>query len=95
MSSKINKFLLAGYKFMPALRQPGSSFTCSTCRIFTKKQNKNTKIQKTGDARYIYRNELYNTCFQHNITFGDFKDLPRMASDKVLRDEEFENAVNS
>ena len=36
--------------------------------------------------RYIYRNELDNVCFQHEIAYEDFKDLPRRTtSDKVLR----------
>ena len=51
------------------------------------KKNK-TRLQKfkeTGDFRYMYRNELDKVCFQHDMTYGDFKDLPRrMASGKVL-----------
>ena len=38
----------------------------------------------------IYQNELDKACFQHDMTYGDFKDLPRRtASDKVLRDKAF------
>ena len=38
----------------------------------------------------IYQNELDKGCFQHDMTYGDFKDLPRRAaSDKVLRDKAF------
>ena len=69
------------------LRQP--EFTYSGCGSFTK----NKRIQKfkeTGDSRYIYQNKLDKACFQHDMTYGDFKDLPRRtASDKVLQDEEF------
>ena len=44
MDEIVNKFLLAGDKFMPKihLRQP--IFTYSACAPFTKKQRKNTKI---------------------------------------------------
>ena len=39
---------------------------------------------------YIYRNELDKACFQHDIAYGDFKDLSgRAAADKVLRDKAF------
>ena len=42
------------------------------------------KFEKTGDTKYIYKNELDKACFQH-MTYGDFKDLARTASDKVLK----------
>ena len=44
MNEIVNKFLLAGEKFMPEmhLKQPG--FTYSICVPFIKKQRKNTKI---------------------------------------------------
>ena len=32
----------------------------------------------------------YKACFQHNIAYGDFKDLEKRAAvDKVLRDKAF------
>ena len=53
----------------------------------TKKEFKNLKKQ---DTNYIYRNELDKACFQHDMDYGDFKDLARRtASDKVLRDKAF------
>ena len=46
---------------------------------------KNSKKQEIYD---IYQNELDKVCFQHDMTYGDFKDLPRRtASDKVLSDK--------
>ena len=49
----------------------------------------------TGDSRSIYRNELDKACFQHDLTYGDFKALARKtASDKVLRDKAFNIAKN-
>ena len=54
----------------------------------TKKESKSLK--KTGDTNYIYRNELDKACFQHGITYRDFKDLARrIAADKVLTDKAF------
>ena len=48
------------------------------------------KFKETGDAKYIYRNELDKACFQYHMAYEDFKDLSRrIASDKVLRDKAF------
>ena len=48
------------------------------------------KFKETGDSRYIYQNKLDNACFQHDMAYGDFKDLARRAaSDKILRDKIF------
>ena len=53
------------------------------------------KFKQTGDSRYIYRNELDKACFQHDMAYGDFKDLKkRTAADKVLRDKAFNVAKN-
>ena len=55
------------------------------------------KAKETGDIyrSYIYRNELHKTCFQHNMAYGDFKDLVRTtALDKVLRDKAFDISKN-
>ena len=87
MNEIVNKFLLADDKFMPEkhLKQPG--FTYSTCGTFTKNKERIQKFKETGDTSYIYKNELDKACFQHDMTYGDFKDLKRRtASDKILRD---------
>ena len=69
------------------LRQP--QFTYSACGPFTKNKERIQKFKKTGDTKYIYRNELEKACFQH-MACGDFKDLARRtAADKVLRDKAF------
>ena len=68
----INKFLLAGDKFMPEmhLRQP--QFTYSACGPLTKNKERIQKFKEAGDSRYIYRNELDKACFQHDMAYGDF-----------------------
>ena len=92
MNELINMFLLAGEKFMPErhLRQP--EFTYSACGTFTKRIQ---KFKETGDSQYIYQNELYKACFQHDMVYGDFKDLPSIiTSDEVLHNKGFNIAKN-
>ena len=68
------------------LKQPG--FTYSACGPFTKNKG-------TGDTNYIYKNELDKACFEHNMAYGDFKDLKRRTpSNKELRDKAFNIAKN-
>ena len=95
MNNIVNKFLLSGYKFMPEihLKQPG--FTYSACGPFTKTKERIQKFKETGDIKYIYRNELDKAYFQHDMSYGDSKDLAkRTASDKFLRDKAFNIASN-
>ena len=95
MNDIINKFLLAGDKFMPEmhLRQPG--FTYSACGPFTKNKERIQKFKQTGDSRYIYKSELDKACFQHDMAYGDFKDLTkRTAADKALKNKAFNIAKN-
>ena len=95
MNEIVNTFLLVGDKFMPEmdLKQPG--FTHSACGPFTKNKERIKKFKETGDTNYIYKNELDKACFQHNMAYGDFKDLARRTdSDKVLRDKAFNFAKN-
>ena len=76
------------------LRQSG--FTYSACGPFTKNKERIQKFKQTGDSRYIYENELDKACFQHDMAYGDFKDLPkRTAVDKVLRDKAFNISKDS
>ena len=95
MNEMVNKFILAGDKFMLEmhLKQPG--FTCSACKPFTKNKERIQKFNKTGDTNYIYKNEFDKACFQHDMAYVDFKDLvKRIASDEVLRDKGFNIAKN-
>ena len=96
MNEIVNKFLLAGDKFMPEmhLKQPG--FTYSACGPFTKNKERIQKFKETGDTSYIYKNEPDKACFQHDMACGDYKDLTkRTASDKILRDKAFNIAKKS
>ena len=93
MNEIVNKFLLAGDKFMPGkhLKQPG--FTYSACGPFTKNKERIEKFMQTGNTDFIYRNELDKACFQHDMAYGKLKDLiKRSPLDKVLRDKAFKIA---
>ena len=90
MNNIINKFLLAGDKFMPEmhLRQP--QFTYSACGPFTKHKQIIQRFKETGDTNYIYKNELDKACFAHDATYSDSKDLTkRTVPDKILRNRAF------
>ena len=66
-----------------------------TAGPFNKNKEIIQKFKETGDSRYIYKNELDKACFQHDMAYGDFKDLARKtASDKFLRDKAFNIAKN-
>ena len=91
----VNKFLLAGHRFMPEmhLKQPG--FIYSAWGPFNKNKERIQKFKKTGDTNYIYKNGLDKACFWNDMVYGDFKDLARRtASDKVFRDKAFNTAKN-
>ena len=47
-------------------------------------------MKDTGDSLNFYQNELDETWFQYDMTFGDLKNLTRRtASDKILQDKTF------
>ena len=86
---------MAGDKLMPEmhLKQPG--FTYGACGPFTKNKQRIQKFMQTGDTNYIYKSELGKAYFQHDMAYGDFKDLVRRTqSDKVLKDKAFAVANN-
>ena len=44
---------------------------------------------------HIYRNDLDKACFQHDMAYGNYKNLvKRTESDKVLNDKTFKIANN-
>ena len=84
MNNVINKFLLAGDKFMSEmhLRQPRLVY--SACGPFTRHKERIKEFKRAGDTRYIYRNELDKACFQHDSAYADNKDLiNRTEADKM------------
>ena len=74
-------------------KQPG--FTYSACGPFAKNKERIQKLKEAGETSYIYKNELEKACCQHDMAYGDFKDLKgRTALDKTLRDKAFNIAKN-
>ena len=63
MNEIVNKFLLAGDKFMPEMHWIKPGCRHSACAPFTKNKERITKFKETGDARYIYQNELIKLVF--------------------------------
>ena len=85
MNKIVNKFLLAGVKFMPEmhLKQPG--FTYSACGPFIRNKERIEKFIQTGNTGFIYRNELDKSCFQHDIASGKSKDLTKRTQSMKLQ----------
>ena len=55
MNEVVNKFLLAGDKFMPEMYlKEGAALDKSGFRPFTKNKERIQKFKETGDLRYIY-----------------------------------------
>ena len=95
MNEIVKKFLLAGDKFMSEMHLRQLGFTYSACGPLAKNKERIKKFKETGDTSYIYKNEMDKACFQHDIAYGDFKDLAkRTIADKTLRDKAFNIAKN-
>ena len=95
MNDIINKFLLAGDKFMSDmhLRQP--QFVYSACGPFTTHKERIKKFKQTGDTRLLCRNELDKACFKHNAAYAKYKDVEnRLISDQKLRNSAYDIASN-
>ena len=75
MNEIVNKFLLAGDKFMPELHLRQLGFTYSACGPFTKNKERIEKFMQTGNIDSIYKNELDKACFQLDMAYGKSKDL--------------------
>ena len=95
MNNIINKLLSFGNKFMSEMHlretamRDKSGFTYSAVGPFTKNKQQIQKLNETKDFRYIFKNELDKSHFQHDMAYVNFKDLARK-TDSVLDDKEFE-----
>ena len=90
MNEIVNKFLLVDDKFMPEMHLKQRGFTYSACFPFSKNKERTEKFMQTGNTDFIYRNELDKACFQHDMAYGESKDLiKRTQSDKVLKEKVF------
>ena len=90
MNKLVNKFLLAGDKFMPELHSKQPRFTYSACGPFIRNKEKIEKFMQAGNTEFTYRNKLDKACFQNDMAHGKSKDLAKTnQSDKFLRDKAF------
>ena len=80
---------------MPEMHLKQPRFVHSACGPFTRHKERIKEFKRTGDTRYIYRNELDKACFQHDSAYADDKDLiNRTESDKVIRDKAYDIVSN-
>ena len=100
MKKIINKYLLEGDKFMSEIHLKQPRFTYSACRANTKNKEQIQKFKETGDSKFIYQNKLDKACFQHDMAYGDFKELRRRKTagkaihDKVFNIVEIQNMMD-
>ena len=95
MNNIVNKFLLAGDKFMPKmyLRQP--QFVYSACGPFTRHKERIKEFKRTGDTRLLHTNELDKACFKHDAAYAKYKDVEnRLISDQKLKNSAYDIASN-
>ena len=95
-NSIINKFSLAGDKFMPELHLVDPIVKkYSACGSFTKHTQRIQDFLNTGKLSYIYKNNFHKACFQHDISYNKFKDLEkRTQSGIVLKNKALKIASN-
>ena len=94
MKNVTNKFLLAEKKFVPEmyLKQPGLMYRCIV--LVGSSQMTKQELRKSGDSRYIYKNEIDKIYLQPDMTNGNFKYfLRKTASNKVWPDKAFEIVI--
>ena len=77
MNKIANKLLFVGDKLMPEMHLEQSRYTYNAYGLCTKNKQKIQKLKETGDSRYIYENELDKAWFEQDMTYGDFKNLPK------------------
>ena len=75
MNEIVNKFLLAGDKFMPGMYLKQPNFTYSACGPFTRNKERIEKLMQTENTDFIYKNELDKASFQDDMAYGKSKDL--------------------
>ena len=84
-NSIVNKFLLAGDKFMPELHLVDPIVgTYSTCGPFTKHTQRIQDFLNTGKLSYIYKDDLDKAYFQHDMAYNKFKDFEKKTQSDIF-----------
>ena len=90
MNKIINKFVLAGPKFMAELHLRQTEFTYSACGPFTKHRKRIQKFRETGGFKHLSWNQLNKACFaddDDDDAYTDSIDLAKgIISGKILKD---------
>ena len=86
MNEIVSKLLLTGDKFMLEMHLKQPRFTYNFCGLFIENKDRIKKFMQTGNTNYIYKNDVDKACFQHDIAYGNYKDLAKRTQlDKVLK----------
>ena len=75
MNNIINKFLLAGIKFMSEMHSRQPQFVYSACGPFTRNKERIKEFKRKGDTRLLYRIELDKARFKHHAAYAKYKDV--------------------
>ena len=75
MNEIVNKFLLAGHKFMREMHLKQTGFLDSACGPFSRNKKRIEKLMQTGNTDFICRNKLDKACFQHDIAYQNIYSL--------------------
>ena len=95
MNNVINKFLLAGNKFMPEMHLKQPQFVYIACYPFTRHKERIKEFKRTGDTRLLYRNELDKACLKHDAAYAKYEDVEnRLISDQKLKNSAYDIASN-
>ena len=84
MNKIVNNFLLVGDKFMPEMNLKQLVSTYSACGPFTKNKQRLEKFMQTRNTDFIYKNQLDEACFQHDMAYDKSKDL-KNSKDKAFK----------
>ena len=85
---------MAGDEFMLQLHLGQPRFTYSVCGPFTKHLKSIQKFRETGYFKFSIWNELDQTCFAHDATCSDRRNLAiRTISVKILKEKAYEIAL--
>ena len=96
MNEIVNKYLLAGDKFMPKMRLKQPGFTYTACGPFTKNKERIQIFKETGVQTIFTKMNLIRLVFNMIWHMEILKDLKRrIASDKILRYRAFNIAKNA
>ena len=75
---------------MPEMYSKQPRFNYSAWRLFIKNKEQRQKFKERDGWKYIYQNELGKACFQHEMAYGNFKDLcKRTITYKIKCDKTF------